>query len=84
MQIELQKYYEERFSMMASQGWKDLVEDLEEMRKAVNDLNPVTDSDQLWFKKGELSIIDWVLNLKKTSEEVYDDLLEEQNASKNV
>jgi hypothetical protein len=84
MQIELQKYYEKRFSMMASQGWKDLMEDLEEMKKAINDLGPVTTSDQLWFKKGELSLINWVLNLKKTSEEVYDDLVEEENATKNV
>jgi hypothetical protein len=26
---DLQKYYEDRFSMMGSDGWKDLVEDID-------------------------------------------------------
>ncbi len=28
MNPELQKYYEERFSMMSTQGWIDLMEDV--------------------------------------------------------
>jgi hypothetical protein len=33
MQLEpsLQKYYEERFSMMSTQGWKELMEDVDKM-----------------------------------------------------
>ena len=34
MNKELDKYYTERFDMMASQGWKDLIEDIDEMIKS--------------------------------------------------
>lgn len=84
MDLELQKYYEERFSMMASKGWKDLIEDVEDIKKSVDCLNGIQTQDQLWFKKGELSIINWLINLKKTSEEAYDDLVEEANATKVI
>ena len=78
MQKELQDYYEERFSMMATKGWKDLLEDLEIMYKATDTINGIEDEKQLWFKKGELSILNWLKNLRNASEEVYDQLLREE------
>ena len=36
MNRELQDYYENRFAMMATPGWNDLLEDLEVMIKATN------------------------------------------------
>lgn len=80
MDKELQKYYEERFSMMATQGWRDLIEDLEKIKESVDHISGIDNEKDLWFKKGELSIITWLINLKKTSEEVYEQL-EEENAS---
>jgi hypothetical protein len=79
MNRELQKYYEDRFSMMATKGWKDLMEDLDKMLAATNNLNGVEDEKQLWFKKGELSILYWLKNLKDASSEVYEDLQAEEN-----
>lgn len=76
---ELDKYYMERFSMTSTQGWKDLVEDVQKIRDSVNQIGGIESEQQLWFKKGELRMIDWLLNLKKTSEEVYDSLQNEDN-----
>lgn len=78
MNRELQKYYEDRFSMMATQGWKDLMEDLDKMLAATNNLNGVDDDKQLWFKKGELSILYWLKNLRDASTEVYESLQAEE------
>lgn len=78
MNRELQKYYEDRFSMMATQGWKDLMEDLDKMLAATNNLNGVDDEKQLWFKKGELSILYWLKNLRDASTEVYESLQAEE------
>lgn len=78
MQKELQDYYENRFSMMATKGWKDLLEDLEIMEQATDTLKGIEDEKQLWYKKGELSIINWLKNLRNASEEVYDQLLREE------
>lgn len=79
MDLELQKYYEDRFSMTSTQGWKDLIEDVQKIRDSVNQIGGIESEQQLWFKKGELRMIDWLLNLKKTSEEVYDSLQNEDN-----
>lgn len=76
MTPELQKYYEERFSMMATQGWKDLLEDVDNMATALNNISTVSDEKDLQFKKGELSILTWLKTLKQVSEQAYEDLNE--------
>ena len=76
MTPELQKYYEERFSMMATQGWKDLIEDIDNMVNALNNISVVQDEKDLQFKKGELSILTWLKNLKEVSERAYEELNE--------
>jgi hypothetical protein len=74
MNKELQTYYENRFSMMATQGWYDLIEDLEIMIKATDTLAGIDSEQQLHFKKGEMSILNWIKNLRDASAEVYDQL----------
>lgn len=77
MDIKLQRYYEERFSMMASQGWKDLIEDVEEMLRATNSLDGIQDEKSLHFKRGEISIMKWLLSLKSSSEVAFKQLKDE-------
>lgn len=78
MQKELQDYYESRFSMMATKGWQDLIEDVEIMLQATNTLAGVETEQQLQFKKGEISILNWLKNLRDASAEVYDQLQKEE------
>lgn len=77
MNKELQRYYEDRFSMMATQGWKDLIEDIELMIKSTESILNVDSEQQLHFKKGELSIMNWIKTLRESSSEVYDQLQQE-------
>lgn len=81
MQPEIQKYYEDRFSMMSTKGWKDLMEDIDLMLKATDNLSGVDTENQLWFKKGEVSIMNWLKNLRDSSAEVYEQLQEDEDAS---
>ena len=78
MQKELQDYYENRFTMMATQGWVDLIEDLEIMIKATDTLAGIDSEQQLYFKKGEMSILNWLRNLRDASSEVYEQLQQEE------
>jgi hypothetical protein len=78
MNKELQDYYENRFTMMSTQGWIDLLEDLEIMIEATNTLAGVETEQQLHFKKGEMSILNWIKNLRDASAEVYDQLQQEE------
>jgi hypothetical protein len=74
MDKELQTYYEESFSMMASQGWQLLMEDLEKLKQQVENIRTVEDAQTLHYRQGQLDILDLMLNRKKTCEEVYEQL----------
>jgi hypothetical protein len=76
MNQELQKYYEERFSMMSTQGWKELIEDVDKMIEPLNNISTIADEKSLQFRKGELSILIWLKNLKQVSERAFEDLNE--------
>ena len=76
MSPELQHYYENRFSMMGSDGWKDLVEDIDSMIASLNNISVISDEQSLQFKKGELSILTWLKTLKEVSERAYEELNE--------
>jgi hypothetical protein len=80
MQKELQDYYENRFSMMATRGWVDLVEDVQIMMDSTDTLAGVDTEQQLQFRKGELSILNWLKNLRDASSEVYDQLQKEEES----
>jgi hypothetical protein len=71
---ELEKYYEERFTMFLSQGWKDLVEDAEAVKKAVKGVEELSTVEELWFAKGQMDILNWLLGIKDASEQAYKEL----------
>ena len=52
MTPELQKYYESRFDMMSTEGWKDLTVDIDIMIESLNNLSVIPDEKTLMFKKG--------------------------------
>ena len=76
MNQELQRYYEERFSTMATEGWRDLMEDIDKMIEPLNNISTIADEKSLQFRKGELSILIWLKNLKQVSERAFEDLNE--------
>ena len=79
MKKEIQKYYEDRFAMMTTQGWKDLIEDVETMLAATDNVGGISTIEQLHFRKGEVSIMNWLKNLRDASGEVYERLQEEED-----
>jgi hypothetical protein len=77
MDKELQTYYEETFSTMATKGWTFLIEDLEKLGQELDNIRTVKDAQSLSYRQGQLDILDLLLNRKKTCEEVYEQLLQE-------
>ena len=84
MTPELQQYYERRLSMMGDPAWKDLMEDVEAMIESTNTLEGIESLEKLHFRKGELSIMKWILNLKQISEESYKNLQEESQNERDI
>jgi hypothetical protein len=75
MSPELEKYYTDRFEMMAQPGWADLMEDVDKIIASLNNISTIDSEKDLQFKKGELSILTWLRNLKEISERAYEEIL---------
>jgi len=75
---DLQEYYEARFDMMATKGWKDLVADIELMMDERNSLMATKSFDELNFRKGQLDVLHWIRTLKQLSEEAWEQLNNDQ------
>ena len=71
---DLQQYYEEQFSMFSTIGWKDFTEDLQNLYDAVYDLNTVENLETLFFRKGQLDILNLILERKKTYEAAWEEV----------
>ena len=65
MAPDLQKYYDETFSMMATQGWEMLLEDLSKIKTTVNELSTVQDAHSLFHRQGQLDILNLILSRKE-------------------
>ena len=79
MDKELQVYYEETFSMMATKGWALLMEDFQALKASLNDLSTVADTQELYFRKGQLDILNLVLQRKEVCEKAFEELQHETN-----
>jgi len=71
---ELQDYYENRFSMMSSQGWVDFIEDTQQLFDTYNKINTADSFEEFHKRKGQLDILQWILTLKTASEQSYEEL----------
>jgi hypothetical protein len=76
---ELQDYYEARFEMMSTQGYKDLLGDVERMIEERNNLMATSSLEDLNFRKGQLDVLHWIRTLKQLSEEAWEQLNNEEN-----
>lgn len=71
---QLQRYYEETFSMTSTEGWKYFVEDMENLKETVDSVSNTLNAEDLFFKKGQLDILTLILTRKKICEESYNQL----------
>ena len=53
--------------MMETEGWRDLVQDLENIEKNVRDIDTLLDVKDLWNAKGQLYMINFLLSLDTTT-----------------
>ena len=79
MDKELQTYYEARFDMMSTKGYKDLLADVEVMIEERNNLMATQSLEDLNFRKGQLDVLHWIRTLKQLSEEAWEQLNNEEN-----
>jgi hypothetical protein len=81
---QLQKYYEDRFSLFSTPGWQDLMEDAQKMFDALNQVLPIQNEADLHLKRGQLDILQWILSLKSVSEQSYEQLMSGDSSASDV
>ena len=71
---ELQDFYELRFDLLAHDGWADLIEDFKQLRENVADITKCDDLSDLWYRRGQLAMIDYLINLRDATQIAYEEL----------
>jgi hypothetical protein len=61
------RFIEDRLAMMETEGWFDLVADLEKIKSSVVDIDTMTDDKDLWSAQGQLNILRFLLTLENTT-----------------
>ena len=74
----MQDYYESLFATYGTRGWKALMEDVTRMHETHNNLDSIDTQEQLWFRKGQLSQMVWLLMHQDTVERAFSALIAER------
>ena len=63
-EVELEKYYRSLEEMFRTDGWKNLLQDLQGSANTVNSVEACQDDKDLYFRKGQLVVMANLLNLE--------------------
>jgi len=71
---QTKQFYRDRTDLVEQDGWRDLIEELSNLEKIYNNLDSVESERDLWFAKGQLSILRQVLSLEDTTRRAVEEL----------
>jgi chaperonin cofactor prefoldin len=71
------KHYEQIQEMLMTDGWKNVEKELSELVEAIGSIEAVKNSDELFYKKGQLNIANLIMNLPHTVDSTLDVLKED-------
>lgn len=64
MDQETQEYYDNYFSLFMTDGWKQLIQEFGSNTVQINSVEATKDSNDMYFRKGQLNILAHLLNLE--------------------
>jgi hypothetical protein len=65
-------FFNDRLRLFEQEGWADLVGELETLSLNLNDVRSIESEKDLYFVKGQLSMIQMIVNLEDSTREVMD------------
>lgn len=72
--VELEAYWSDIRAMMETDGWRRHCEELRTQAEVINSVEATVNAEDMWIRKGQLSVIATILNLEATinsGEEAY-------------
>ena len=64
MPKEDEQFLKDRLSMMESEGWLDLIEDLKDLEQSILNIDALDNENDLFNAKGQLHIIRFLMSLE--------------------
>jgi len=71
---QTKKFYRARTDLVEQDGWRDLIEELKNLEEIYNKLDSIESEKDLWFAKGQLSILRQMLSLEDTAKRAVEEL----------
>jgi hypothetical protein len=62
-----EQFLNDRLSLCEMDGWKDLLTELQNIAKATQDVETLRNMEDLYFAKGQLSVIKLIESLESTT-----------------
>ena len=71
---EDKQFYHNRINLIEQDGWRELVEELKTLEQLTNNLDSVESEKDLWFARGQLSILRQMIGLEDTTKAAAEEL----------
>ena len=71
---QTKQFYRDRVDLIEQDGWRDLIEELKNLEEIYNKLDSIESEKDLWFAKGQLSILRQILSLEDTTKRAVEEL----------
>ena len=71
---EDKQFYHNRLNLIEQDGWRELVKELQTLEDLTNKLDSVESEKDLWFARGQLSILRQIIALEETTKAAAEEL----------
>ena len=61
------EFYDNRINLVETDGWIDLIEELKTLSKSVKRIDSIDNERDLWFARGQLSILRQMIVLEEAT-----------------
>jgi hypothetical protein len=61
-----EQYYNDLQDTFMTSGWKELMKELSANALQINSVEATKDNDDMFFRKGQLNILSFIINLEST------------------
>jgi hypothetical protein len=73
-EVDNKEFYHNRLNLVEQDGWTDLVQELKNLEDITNKLDSVENEKDLWFARGQLSILRQVIALEEMTKLAVEEL----------
>ena len=84
MTSELETYFDNYFELFNHEGFKQLIQELSTNAQHLSDIQNVKDTEDLFFRKGQVAALATVINLQSTIEVAREQAVAEEEGNLSV